>query len=255
MHLPLHEYILASVGSVALACLSVRLVVSRLASVYKFFFFYVLVDLIQTSEPFWLRFGSNWYGHIFLITEGIMLCLYVLIVFELYSVLFKELKGIARLAQRFTAFALVASVAIALALRTVLPQPRSVIEVFFYFESAVILSLAAFILLITAFVVYYPVPLYRNVVIYSMGYAVYFLSKAALLFLNNAGNSAWIRLWSTLALVVSIATVGFWTVFLNRAGEQRTIVVGRRWADSTAQQQILKRLNELNESLARARGK
>src|SRR5581483_5980733 len=136
MRLPLHEYILASVGSIALACLLVRMVAARLASVYKFFFLYLFVDLIQTSAPFWLRFGSNWYGYTFLVTEGLMLCLYVLIVFELYSVVFKELKGIARMAQRFTAFALVASVAVALALRTVLPQPGNVIEVFFYFESA-----------------------------------------------------------------------------------------------------------------------
>jgi hypothetical protein len=255
MKLPLHEYVLAIAGAAALAALLVRLLVSGLARIYRFFFCYVLVDLAQTAAPFFIPFASDVYGYVFLITEGLMICFYVLIVFELYGVVLRHLKGIARLAQRYTAVAIGIAVIAALAFRAVLPDPHGLLEVAFYFESAVVLTLAVFILLITAFVAYYPIPLARNVVIYSVGYAMYFLSKAALLFLNNAGNSTWMRACSTALLAVSTAIVLFWALFLKRDGERVTTVVGHRWGTMDAQADILKRLNDLNESLVRARGK
>jgi len=119
----------------------------------------------------------------------------------------------------------------------------------------VVLSLAVFILFITGFLTYYPAPLHRNAVVYSIGYAVYFLSKTALLFLNNAQNSAWMRACSAAAMALSTFTLLFWAVFLNRAGERRTTVVGHRWGTAATQQEVLKRLNDLNDALARSRGK
>lgn len=253
--LPLHEYILALLGSVALAALIVRLAASGLARLYKYFFIYLVVDLVQTAEPFFIRFRTNWYGHVFLTTEALMVCLYALIIFELYSVLLQELEAIEKTAQRYTAAALVLSIVIAVLLRTALPLPSSLIEKFFYFESAIVLSLVLFIFLITAFIVYFPKPLHRNAIVYSMGYAVYFLSKATLLFLNNAGSSAWTRACSTAAMVVSTGCIIFWAVYLNREGECRTVIAGHRWSTPGDRQRVLKGLHALNHSLLRSRGK
>ena len=255
MTLPLHEYILAMSGAVALAALFVRLLASGLARLYKFFFCYIIVDLAQTAAPFFVSFRSLTYFYLFVTTEALMVCLYALILFELYAVLFRDLKGISHIAKRYTAAAIGASIVTALLLRAALPPPQRFLEGFFYFESAVILSLAVFVLLITAFLIYYPIPLHRNAVIYSMGYALYFLSKAALLFLNNAGSSAWWRGCSTAALAISTGILGFWAIFLNRAGEKRTVVVGHRWGDPGSQRLVVRRLTDLNNSLVRARGK
>ena len=253
--LPLHEYVLAVVGSVALALLIARLVASGLAQRYKYFFCYLIVDLLQTAAPLFISFKSTLYFYFFLATEGLMLCFYVLIVFELYSVLLRNLKGIATIARWFTAAALGISIVLPLLLRKALPRPRYPIEEFFLFEIPVVSSLVLFILLLTLFLAYYPIPLHRNALVYAAGYAVYFLSKATLLFLNNTGSSTWIRGFSTAASIVATASVVFWAVFLNREGERRTIIAGHRWSSPGAQVQVLKRLHELNESLLRARAR
>jgi hypothetical protein len=255
MSLPLHEYLLALIEFAALAALIVRLVVSGLVRQYKFFFCYLVAEFIQSTEPYFIRFQSDLYGYVFLATESLMLIFYVLIVFELYSIVLRDLKGIARVAQRYTAAALSVSLLIALLLRTALPHPHNIMEEFFYFEAAVVLSLVLFILLITAFVVYYPVPLHKNALTYSIGYALYFLSKAALLLLNNAAASGWMRACSTAALVLSILCIVFWAINLTPEGERRTAVAGHRWSTAGAQDQVLKRLHELNDSLLRTRDK
>lgn len=252
--LPLHEYILALVGSVALALLIVRLLASGLARRYKYFFCYLAVDLLQTAAPFFIPF-TNPYFYFFLATEGLMLCLYVLIVFELYSIVLRDLKGIATVARWFTVAAVGISIVLPLLLRRALPRPRYPIEQVFLLEIPVVSSLVLFILLLTLFLAYYPIPLHQNALVYAAGYAVYFLSKAALLFLSNAGSSTWIRACSTAASIVATCSIVFWAVFLNREGEVRTIIAGHRWSSAGAQVQVLKRLHQLNESLLRARAR
>jgi hypothetical protein len=255
MSLPLHEYILTLIECVALTVLVVRLLVSGLFRKYKFFFCYLIANLIQAASTYFISFRTNLYGYVFLATEGLMLVFYVLIVFELYSVVLRGLKGIARVAQRYTAAALALSLVIAMLLRTALPHPGNLMEEFFYFEAAVVLSVVLFILLITAFVVYYPVPLHNNALTYSIGYALYFLSKAALLFLNNAAASGWMRACSTAALVLSTLCIVFWAIYLSPEGERRTSVAGHRWSTTGTQEQVLKRLHQLNDSLLRTRDK
>ena len=255
MKLPLHEYVLSLILTLALALLIVRLLGSGLAGVYKFFISYAIVDLLQTVAPFFIPFKTAFYAYFFLVTESFSLCLYALVIFELYSVLFRDLKGIGAVARRYTVAVLGISILIALGLRKALPQPRRMIEQFFYFEIPVVSSLVLFILLLMLFLVYYPIPIHRNALVYSAGYAVYFLSKATILFLSNAGSSAWIRACSTAASIVALLSVVFWAMYLSREGERRTIVAGHRWSTPRAQQQVLQRLYELNESLLRAKAR
>jgi|ERR1051326_1027868 hypothetical protein len=252
--LPLREYILALVGSAALGVLMLRLLAAGLARRYPYFFCYLSVDLLQTAGPFFVS-SPNAYFYFFVATESLLVCFYALIVFELYSVVLRDLKGIATIARWFTVAALGISIVVPLLLRTALPRPRYPIERFFFFEIPIVSSLLLFMVLLTLFLVYYPIPLHRNALVYAAGYAVYFLSKATLLFLNNAGSSTWIRACSTAASIVATCSIVFWTVFLNREGERRTIIAGHRWSTAGVQVRVLKRLHELNESLLRARAR
>ena len=256
MRLPLHEYALALLGTTALALLIARLLSSGLARVYKWFFAYLVVDFLQTVEPFVIPFKQvKVYGYTFIALECVMACLYALIVLELYSVLLRDLKGIAKIAQRYTIGAVFFSVVVALLFRSILPAPTSLLRQLWYFETPVVVSLLLFILLIAAFLLYYPVPLYRNALIYSAGYVVYFVAKAALLFLHNMRANDLSRICSTAAMSISTACIVFWAIFLNRAGERRTIAVGHSWSTVATQEQVLRRLNRLNDSLLRTRGK
>jgi hypothetical protein len=258
MKLPLHEYILALVQIGAFASLIAGLLVSGLNRRYRFFFFYLVLVLLDTVWPVvWRSFlpYGNWYGHVFVAFDCIKTCFYVLIVFELYSVLLQDLKGIAQLARRYSVVALCISVLLSLLVVTALPHQHNLLRQLFYVEMPIISSLVLFILLIAAFLAYYPVPLHRNALVYAIGYVVYFISKAAVLFIYNLHLESSGRAFSTALMYVGLGCIVFWTIFLSRAGEERTLSVGSRWSPPEKQQLVLLRLRELNDSLLRARPK
>ncbi len=252
---PLREYILALVQVVAIASLITRLLVSGLARLYKYFFCYLIIDLLETLEPFTIPFRSVLYGWVFLAFQCIKLCFYVLIVFELYSVLLRDLKGIARLAQRYSLVALGISALLSVFVLTALPLPRSPLRKIFYVEIPIISSIVLFMLLIMAFLAYYPVPLHRNAFVYAIGYGVYFISKMTVQFIYNLHLEASGRTFSTILLYVGLGCIVFWTIFLSRAGERRMLAVGSKWSLPERQQQVLHHLRELNDSVLRARPK
>jgi hypothetical protein len=253
MKLPLQEYILTLAQAVVLACLVMRLLASGLAHLYKYFFCYLLVQLLETLLPFTLH--GDLYGWAFLAFQCIKLCFYVLIIFELYAVLLRDLEGIARLARRYSVVALGISMVLSVLVVTALPLPHNPLRKLFYIEIPIISSLVLFMLLIAVFLAYYPVPLHRNALVYSIGYVVYFISKTALLFIYNLHLEASGRTFSTILLYVALGCVVFWTIFLSRAGERRTLAIGSRWSRPERQQQVLLRLRELNDNLLRARPK
>ena len=255
MTLPLHEYILTLAQVAALAILVGDLVVTRLARAYPFFFCYLCVELLETLLPFTVSYRSVAYGWIYFGFECAKLCLYVVIVFELYAVLLRDLKGIARLARRYSIVALGIGVLLSLLVVTSLSLPRNPLRKLFYLEIPILSSLVLFILLIAAFLAYYPVPLHRNALVYAAGYVVYFISKTTLLFLSLRLQQASLRIFSPILLGVGVCCVIFWTIFLRRAGERRTVAVGSPWSPPDKQQQVLLRLRQLNDSLLRARPK
>src|SRR5258708_37932510 len=201
MRVPLHEYILTVSESIALALLILRLLSSGLAFVYKFFFCYVIVDVLDTVYPFFIPYG-NLYFWVYVAFQSVKLCFYVLIVFELYSVLLRDLKGIARLAQRYSLVALGISALLSVFVLTALPLPRSPLRKIFYVEIPIISSIVLFMLLIMAFLAYYPVPLHRNAFVYAIGYGVYFISKMTVQFIYNLHLEASGRTFSTILLYV-----------------------------------------------------
>jgi hypothetical protein len=254
MKLPLHEYILLVLEIIALASLIARLLVSGLARPYKYFFCYLIVDLLETIAPFFIGIGDL-YLWVYIASQCIKLCLYVLIVFELYSVLLQDLKGIARLAKRYSVVALVISVMISVFVVTGLPLPHRLLRKLFYVEIPIISILVLFIVLITVFLAYYPVPLRRNALVYTSGYVVYFISKTALLFLINLHQTASVRVFSTILLYVTLGCIVFWAIFLSRAGERGEVSVGSGWSQPERQQQVLDHLRELNDILLGSRPK
>jgi hypothetical protein len=255
MKLPLHEYILTLAQAIMLACLVTRLLASGLARLYKYFFWYLLVLLIEALVPFTVPFRRDVYGWMFFAFQCIKLCFYVLIVFELYSVLLRDLKGIARLARRYSLVALGISVLLSVLVVTALPLPTGLLRKIFYVEIPILSSLVLFIVLIAVFLAYYPVPLHRNAVVYAIGYVFYFFFNTVLRFVTNLLPRESLRVFSPILLYTGLVCVIFWAIFLSRAGERRTVSVGSRWSRPERQQQVLLRLRELNDNLLRARPK
>ena len=86
-------------------------------------------------------------------------------------------------------------------------MPSTMTGYLFMFQRPIMTSLLILILLITGFLVYYPVPLGRNVLVYLLGYAVYFVTNATTIFIRNLGHY-WSRPISDVLMVV--CTLAAW---------------------------------------------
>lgn len=251
MHrLPFEQQLLVLVQTAALIGLIIRLWREGLHRVYVFFFGYLLASFLQTCVPLAVPVDSLVYRDLWLATEGLIVSLYVLVVLELYTIVLQDVVGIASLSRRYIQVALATGILASILLVGVEKTGTGLVTHFFLtFERAVVLSLVFFIFLLTAFLVYYPIPLKRNVIIYSIGYAVYFLAKATELFVLNLGYY-WNRQLSNVGLTACLACFVFWLFALNRRGETKTVILGHRW-NTQDEDRLMAQLRAINASLVR----
>jgi hypothetical protein len=242
---------LYAVEAVASASLVVRFLFAGLYQVYRFFFVYLIVFCIQVIGQFFIRPRTDAYALFFFATEGTIVCLYAFVTLELYSLILREARGIATVARQYIRIAIAVAILFSVLLLGLEQTPKSYISSFFSFERPIVSSLIFFVLLITAFLIYYPVPLNRNVINYTIGYAIYFASKAILLLFNNTGQY-WKWMLSMVMLSVSTACLIFWLFALTRAGETKQKTAGPAW-EKGDRERMLNKLAEINANLLRQR--
>jgi len=120
----------------------------------------------------------------------------------------------------------------------------------FVFERLMMSSLFILILLIAVFLIYYPIPIGRNVLFYLVGFAVYFVATGTTVFIRNLGHY-WGRPMSDLYMGVYFGSLALWLFALNRRGETRSVVVGHQWNPSD-ERRLLGQLEAINASLLRS---
>jgi hypothetical protein len=180
----------------------------------------------------------------------LVICFSALVVLELYSIVFRGLPGIGNVSRRFIKVILVLAFLVSLLPLGLETTPNTLTGYLFMFERPIMTSLLILILLITGFLLYYPVPLGRNVPVYLIGYAVYFVTNATTIFIRNLGHY-WSRPISDVQMVVYFTCLLFWLFALNRAGETRSVVVGHHWNPSD-ERKLLAQLEAINNSLVRS---
>jgi hypothetical protein len=221
-----------------------------LQRVYVYFFSYLLLVLFESAVLALVGYGTVAYGYAWMATEVLSLCFYTLIVLECYDSVLRDLGGIATISRRYIKITLAIAVIAALLLLGLEKTPRTTFQYFYTLDRTIISSLVMFVLLINLFLVYYPIPLNRNVIVYSIGYAVYFLTKAAALFARNVSDELQ-RQISAVLIAVSTGCLIFWAFALNRRGETKTVVIGHKWR-AEDEERLLSQLKEINASLGRA---
>ncbi|HUA18215.1 MAG TPA: hypothetical protein VMB25_05685 [Bryobacteraceae bacterium] len=251
MHqLPIEQQIFLVFQDLALVVLCVRLWRAGLHKVYVYFFSYLLVELLEDLVPLVLPLESRAYRNAFVAFEMLFAFCYALIVLELYSVILRDLSGIASLSRRYVKVVLGIAILVSFLPAALEKSPDTVTGYLFIIERPLISSLVVLVLLLAVFLVYYPVPLNRNVICYLAGYAVWFLAKAVAIFLNNLGYHL-NELWGSFLMAVYAACLLFWIAALSRAGEAKTMVVGHRW-NRAEETRLLSQLEAINDSLLRA---
>jgi hypothetical protein len=251
MHLlPIEQQVLLLLEIAVLITLCWRLWRDQLQRIYPYFTVYLVLELIQTLIPVLVPLQTRAYRDLFVISQSLIVAFYALVVLELYSIILRDLAGIARVARRYVRITLILAVVIA-----VLPLPlerntATMTGYLFAYERTVMLSLVVFLLLIVGFLLYYPVPLGRNVIVYMAGYAAFFLTATTVTLIQNLGYF-WDRLLGGINMGVFVACLILWLLLLNKQGEEKRVVVGHKWNPGD-DQRVLAQLAAINASLLRS---
>jgi hypothetical protein len=248
--LPLDQLILILVQTALLVALIIRLWSADLYRIYPFFFSYLLAEVLRTVILSAIPFRGPMYPPFWVATELIIDCFYALIVVELYRVVLRELPGIATTSRRYISITLVVATLGSLLVLRLEEKPKNFVSVTLVIDRATVFSLVLLILLMSVFLAYYPVRLSRNVIFYSIGYAVYFLTKAAAIFIRTLGHYVAPQMGTALLIVSSLCLL-FWTLTLNRQGELLTVVIGHKWK-SDDEARLLAKLKDINTHLVAA---
>jgi hypothetical protein len=245
--IPADQLIPFLIQTALLPILIVRIWTASLQRIYPFFFSYLVFSFVAGLFFFFIPYQSRAYAYFYLVSEALTACFYVLIVMELYRVGLRDLPGIATVMRRYIRITIAIAIVISLLLLFFEQVPVGFTNTLYIFERALGLSVVLFVLLMTAFLVYYPVPLNSNVVAYSIGYAVYFLTKASGLFVRTLGHNV-MRQVSTLLMCVLSACLLYWIFSLSKEGERKTVVIGHRW-NPHEEQDLLRKLKAINSHL------
>jgi hypothetical protein len=242
-------------GMCAYAILLLKLSRQQLCPAYRFFSWYLGFHLARGVLLSTLPYNTDAYGWVWLLSAPVLWLLYVLVVLELYSLVLRNYKGIATLSRWTLMGALGISIVLsALSLVADMSHAAQRYPVILYFnavERGVVSSLAIFLLLITGFLTWYPVPLSRNVIVHSIVYSIYFLSMTMGLLWRNVTGHAVNNTVNLVLLAVSVSCLLVWILFLNRQGEETTVVLRQHWRPEQ-EEQLVERLSAINAMLLRS---
>jgi hypothetical protein len=102
--------------------------------------------------------------------------------------------------------------------------------------------------LITAFLIWFPVPLSRNTVLHTIVFAVYFLSSSLLTLIRNVLGMELVAILNVVTLVMGLACSIAWVLFLTPQGEITTVTLGLRWRHGD-RDRLVRQLDAINSNL------
>jgi hypothetical protein len=176
--------------------------------------------------------------------------LYLLVIMELCQLVLKDHVGILTFGRKFLSVALAVSTLASVAtLAFEAQQPQfDIIRTYVLIERLIISSLLLFLLLFTAFLAYFPVPVNRNTVVHARIFACYFLFKTALLVFRNliTGDTVY-AVNIVLSMLTTSCLIG-WAVLLSPAGEEIKALTSRR-SDPDAEERLVAQLDAINRTL------
>jgi len=255
IRVPSIESILWYAAIACYAILLVRLVIARLHLVYRCFFLYLVVRLGRSLLLAAVHSQAKAYGWAYVITEPIIWVFYVLVILELFTVVLRDYQGIETLSRRLLAAALAVSAIVALA--TLIPDLGSpaerypILGTIHVAQRVVMSSLLVLFAILTGFLVWFPVPLCRNAVVYCAGYCVYFTSETMGLFVRNIAGEGVTRLTSTVLQGFAVACLLVWILWLKPEGEAKHVTV-RRHISMPDEERLVGQLDAINRTLLKS---
>ena len=253
--------------------LIIKLFSAKLHRIYELFCFFLVVDLI--TSVLWVLsnvsglFSGRAYLFSWLAIRPVVWLITILMVYSLLEKILKQLPGLLRLSKwvLHTTLFLALSVGLASARLEYLAPGFVVYKQRLWsqlwrtefildrvIDSTVLLSLVA----ILAFLRWFPVIMPRNLVVFSVGFAIYFAGGTVLLLLRSFWPSETIPSANKLLEIVSVLLGGvssvcyvFWLFFLTPQGETvpSAITIQRQPEE---QERLITQLELINDALLKS---
>ncbi len=247
--------ILWVISLLLVTCLVVRMAREGLYRIYKGFFVYLCASVLQTLLM--LPFGAETktYAWLYLVTQPLIWVLFILSVVELFSLVLRRYRGIASLG-RWVMMGAVA-MAVLTSILTLAPDLQHVSgkhQILMYYtviERGISSSLVAFLLIMSAFLVWCPIRLSRNVILHTVVFSGYFLSSTVALFVRNVEGLGITALISAVLIGITNVCLMIWILFFARKGEEVEATVRHSWSPEDGEK-LVRQLDAINAALLRS---
>ncbi len=258
------SHIAQGVSDALTVILIVRLSTLRLRSVYRIFCIFLLFELLASLIIFLETVAHDPRLDYRLTWMGLRVIAWILSLWMVYALLEAALAtrpGILRFSRKLLNSTFVVAIAIALVTAKPeysvqgLPVPMDSIEravrITFVLERVISMTALLALISILAFVLWFPVPMPRNLAVFSLGFLVYFSAKTGLLLAYTFWSPRNAQLFSDGVIFVLAACFAYWTLFINAAGEKAPVTMGHSW-HLGEQKRLLGQLEAMDSALARA---
>lgn len=228
----------------------VRILSAGLHKTYRWFTGYVIFEAVRVIVMGQVPVATNLYAQVYFASQPITWCLYLLVILELYQLTLKNHVGIATLGRRVLTIALtVSTIAAVLTLTLEAQQPQfDILRTYVLIERLIVSSLLFFLLIFTAFLAYFPVPVNRNTLVHARIFACYFLFKTALLVFRNVIEGDAVYTVNIIVSLLATASLIAWAIMLSPAGEEIKARTSRR-SDPEVEDKLLAQLDAINRTL------
>ncbi|MBI4877285.1 MAG: hypothetical protein HY822_21875 [Acidobacteria bacterium] len=196
------------------------------------------------------------YGWIWLLSEPLVWLLTGCVVFELSTLALRDYRGLDWLSRRILLWGLLLCVAVSagsvLVDFTHSPGDFPVLLAVNLARRAVLAAVALFLPILAGFLLWFPVPVARNLLSHAVLMSVYSMGLALSVFVRNLFGPSVVPRFNTAHLAMSLLCLLGW-LSLSPAGERRPAVMRLRWRRET-ERRLLDQLAALNASLSRSAG-
>jgi hypothetical protein len=256
------------------ALLVIRLVSLRLERVYTIFCLFLGCELLVSLVEFFSSIEPNLlpdYRITWLTGRVVIWILTLWTVYALLGAVLAELPGILGLSRKVLNLTFLAAGAVGIL--TVRPEyslsgaaaytdpVARAVAVGFVLDRVVCSVALLALLLILGFLLWFPVQISKNLIVFTTGFIVYFAAKGSLLIMHSVwsheslssdtADQALRRLVSNLIMFVSSACFAYWAIFITRQGETVPIRIGHLWQRHD-QERMIGQLEAMNAALLRA---
>lgn len=250
--LPTFERYLWILQILAMVALLFRLCVYGLATKFRWLTFFLLAVAGVGVSLMSLPFNTNRYAYTWAALQVLKWFLSAMAVRELAGLILAEYQGLSILSRRTLAavFALCALGSLTIVSFGFYDPAESfpLLRLVLLFQQAMALTLTLCLFVLLGFVLWFPLPLDRNLHLYSFCFLIPLFATATAVGVRVFGGAEWHRAMSTATLLAYAVCFSWWAVRLRPAGESgpRFAVIPRAPDD---ERRLLNKLAALNQAL------